>query len=67
MRTRGSKMLDTSLGFLLEDGENGGPSPETEKDRVSLHGWQIGGGVLDVLSLRKHQSSQGSVARGSWR
>lgn len=32
MRTRGSKMLNTSLGFLLEDGENGGPSPETEKN-----------------------------------
>lgn len=47
MSTRGSKMLNTSLGFLLEDGENGGPSPETE-NRVSLHGWQIGGGVLDV-------------------
>lgn len=66
MSTRGSKMLNTSLGFLLEDGENEGPSPETE-NRVSLHGWQIGGGVLDVLSLRKQQSSQGSVARGSWR
>ena len=33
MRTRGSKMLNTSLGFLLEDGEKGGPSLETEKSR----------------------------------
>lgn len=30
---RGSKMLNTFLGFLLEDGEKGGPSPGTEKSR----------------------------------
>ena len=33
LRTRGSKMLNTFLGFLLKDGENRGPSLETEKSR----------------------------------
>lgn len=45
--SRGNEAPNMSLGFLLEDGENGG------KGRGEPHRWQMGGNVLDVLSSRK--------------
>lgn len=64
---RGNKMTNTSLGFLLEDRETGGPSPETGKSRgepllVADRRW-----CPRCFEFKEAVVIQDSVARGSWR